>query len=108
MDVSTLHRTNTRITIRGVAMTSADRDHNRPVWFKIANCRGLDTNLFYPGRGEPTSEPKAVCRHCDVQTECLTYAINTGERLGVWGGLTAKERRRLPSCLERQPKAGAS
>jgi hypothetical protein len=36
---------------------------------------------------------KAICRRCDVQAECLAYALNTGEDYGVWGGMSADERR---------------
>ena len=28
---------------------------------------------------------KAVCRACDVQAECLAYAVNNGETKGTWG-----------------------
>lgn len=32
---------------------------------------------------------KAVCRLCPVQTECLNFALRTGQRFGVWGGVSA-------------------
>ena len=36
---------------------------------------------------------KAVCRRCPVQIECLTDALAQGDRFGVWGGLSPRERR---------------
>lgn len=67
----------------------------RPTWMADANCRGLDPELFFPAKGEETSQIKAVCRACDVQAECLAYAMNGGEEHGIWGGLSGRERRRL-------------
>lgn len=67
----------------------------RPAWMELANCRGMDPELFFPGRGEVVAQVKAVCRECDVQAECLAYAMNVGEYHGIWGGLSECERRRL-------------
>lgn len=40
-------------------------------------------------------EAKAICATCPVQAQCLKFAIDNDERDGVWGGLTAKERKAL-------------
>ena len=37
----------------------------------------------------------AICCECPVKLECLKYALNNDERIGVWGGKTPAERRRL-------------
>lgn len=60
-----------------------------------ANCRGCDPALFYPERGAPLGEARAVCRGCTVREECLEYALINGEKHGVFGGLSERERRRL-------------
>ncbi len=67
----------------------------RPAWMADANCAGVDPELFFPSRGDtPTLRAaKQVCRACDVQAECLAYALNNGEHFGVWGGLSEKQRR---------------
>lgn len=65
----------------------------RADWAADANCRGLDSELFFPERGQSTSEAKAICHECDVQAECLAYALNNGEHHGIWGGLSERERR---------------
>lgn len=65
------------------------------VWVDHANCLGLDPALFFPGQGESTKEAKAVCTGCTVRVECLDYALETGERFGIWGGKSERERRRM-------------
>ncbi len=62
-------------------------------WQIRANCLGLDPELFYPERGSPTREAKGVCQGCVVKQECLDFAIANGERFGVWGGMSERERR---------------
>lgn len=70
----------------------AERD---PRAFDNANCRGVDVALFYPERGESPAEAKAVCAGCSVRDACLDYALEHGERFGVWAGTSENERRRL-------------
>ncbi|HEY6635541.1 MAG TPA: WhiB family transcriptional regulator, partial [Acidimicrobiia bacterium] len=38
---------------------------------------------------------KAVCATCPVAFECLSWAIETNQTEGIWGGHTGKERRKL-------------
>jgi WhiB family redox-sensing transcriptional regulator len=60
-----------------------------------ANCAGVDPDLFFPERGASTREAKEVCRGCIVRDLCLTYALDTGQKHGIWGGLSERERRRI-------------
>jgi WhiB family transcriptional regulator, redox-sensing transcriptional regulator len=69
--------------------------HTRPDWHADANCRGLDPEVFFPGQGQDTQEQKKICRACDVQVECLTFALNNGEKHGIWGGKSERERRAI-------------
>jgi len=39
-----------------------------------------------------------VCRTCPVRARCLNEALNAGETLGVWGGLTPAQRAALPAA----------
>ena len=70
----------------------------------------MDPDLFFPERGASTREAKAVCRACVVQNECLEYALVNGEKFGIWGGLSERERRRLrrQRALARRPGNAAS
>lgn len=38
---------------------------------------------------------KKLCHGCPVISECLTYALDTDQEWGIWGGMTSKERRTL-------------
>jgi WhiB family redox-sensing transcriptional regulator len=64
-------------------------------WQADANCLGADADLFFPERGASTRRAKAICGECAAQAQCLEYAIVNGERFGIWGGLSERERRRL-------------
>ena len=64
-------------------------------WQERANCLGVDPDLFFPERGASTREAKSVCRSCEVRVDCLEYALDHGEKFGIWGGLSERERRRL-------------
>lgn len=66
----------------------------RPDWMADAHCRGLDPNLFYPThRGDANPVAQATCNACPVRDQCRQYAIDNGERHGIWGGTTDKQRR---------------
>ena len=64
-------------------------------WMSLAECKGMDPDLFFPERGASTREAKEVCRGCVVREDCLEYALANGEKFGIWGGLSERERRRL-------------
>jgi WhiB family redox-sensing transcriptional regulator len=58
-------------------------------------CRGTDPDVFFPDRGESLEPAKQVCAECVVRDECLEHALANGERFGVWGGTSERERRRI-------------
>lgn len=64
-------------------------------WQAKANCLGVDPDMFFPERGASTREAKAVCNGCSVRDDCLEYALVNGEKFGIWGGLSERERRRV-------------
>lgn len=64
-------------------------------WQDAAECQNHDPDLFFPERGSPGDSAKRVCVTCTVRLECLEYALANGERYGIWGGLTERERTRL-------------
>lgn len=60
-----------------------------------AKCRGMALDVFFPERGAPTEEAKAVCRDCPARFDCLRGALARRERFGIWGGVSERERRIL-------------
>ena len=60
----------------------------RPAWQAKAACRGLATNLWYPGPGDPATEARAVCAGCAVSEPCRQLAAANHEGHGIWGGAT--------------------
>lgn len=91
---------------RGHRFEEGDR-----TWQWQANCMGVDPDLFFPERGASTREAKSVCRGCVVQNECLEYALVNGEKFGIWGGLSERERRRIRrqrSLAARSPGAATA
>ena len=51
--------------------------------------------ILTPHLGASTKEAKEVCRGCVVREDCLEYALSHGEKFGIWGGMSERERRRL-------------
>jgi WhiB family redox-sensing transcriptional regulator len=70
-------------------------DESERTWHSRANCMGVDPDLFFPERGSSTREAKEVCRGCVVRDDCLEFAIANGEKFGIWGGMSERERRRV-------------
>lgn len=64
-------------------------------WQDYANCRGADADLFFPERGASTRKAKSICGECQVRAECLDFAIEIGEKFGIWGGMSERERRKV-------------
>jgi WhiB family redox-sensing transcriptional regulator len=71
-------------------------------WMLAAACRGRPDLFFAPDDSETRSErrrreaaAKSVCARCPVRIDCLTDALTSDERFGIWGGLTERERRSL-------------
>jgi WhiB family transcriptional regulator, redox-sensing transcriptional regulator len=70
-------------------------DFARQDWRNKAACKGMDPSVFVVERGESTDPAKAVCATCPVRSDCLDWALSTGEKHGVLGGYSERERRKL-------------
>jgi WhiB family transcriptional regulator, redox-sensing transcriptional regulator len=67
-------------------------------WMKDANCRNMDTNMFFPEKGDNLSDfAREVCDSCIVQKECFWYANETYSTEGLLGGMTPRNRQRWRS-----------
>jgi WhiB family redox-sensing transcriptional regulator len=69
-------------------------DYRERDWIKRAACRGMDTDIFFPERGEhaKVAMAKKVCASCPVQQECREYGDM--ERYGLWGGTSLRTRQK--------------
>lgn len=57
-----------------------------------ALCKGQDPDLWFSGSDGSLEAAKAVCRACPARARCLEWAVQAGERAGVWGGTSPDER----------------
>lgn len=71
---------------------------DRAAWKRDALCGQLGAGFadeFYPEKGGSTKLAKTVCKKCPVVKECLTDALERGDRYGVFGGTSPQERQKL-------------
>lgn len=69
-------------------------------WHERAACRSEDPELFFPVSDDGSSllqieRARRICHRCPVLRECRGWALRNGERDGVWGGLTPRQRREM-------------
>ena len=76
-----------------VAAIAIDFD---PDYHQQAECRGANTNLFFPTKGDSKLAGKEICGGCEVRWHCLEEGL-TDENQGIWGGVSNSERRRITS-----------
>ena len=88
----------------GVPGVRKNEDDEALAWQADALCAQTDPEAFFPERGAPSKDAKRICNSCDVQAECLAYALANDERYGIWGGKSAMKRARLRAAA----KAGSS
>lgn len=55
-------------------------------------CRNEDPEIWFPvGTGPMAVETEwlaqALCDGCPIKAACLQYALETGQRYGIWGGI---------------------
>lgn len=69
-------------------------------WRDRAACLDEDPELFFPvGNTDPAfiqiEEARTVCRRCEVIDTCLSWAVESRQDAGVWGGQSADQRQAL-------------
>jgi len=63
-------------------------------WRVAARCRVPDADALFV-RGRHQRAARRFCRTCPVRTECLAHALDHRVEVGVWGGMTERQRRAL-------------
>jgi len=65
-------------------------------WYLKGACRDVqfDPDWWHADTSDvlERSEAIRICFTCPVRVECLTYAVDAGEREGIWGGKTPTQR----------------
>ncbi|MFL6123737.1 WhiB family transcriptional regulator [Actinophytocola sp.] len=88
--------TNHRTAVRATSLSELlGIDAQATEWMRDALCAQTDPEAFYPDEHGSVAPAKAVCAVCPVLAECRAYALETGQRFGVWGGLSAHERQQI-------------
>jgi WhiB family redox-sensing transcriptional regulator len=79
-------------------------------WYEEAACASYPAEVFFPPSDAPSAAnaAKAICAGCPVREECLSFALETAQAEGVWGGMDAGERRRLRRRLRDRERRRAS
>lgn len=72
-------------------------------WRDAALCAQADPDAWFPERGESNLPAKRICAACEVRAECLDFALENGERFGIWGGTSEAQRRRILSARSADP-----
>lgn len=64
-------------------------------WVEDAYCRtnGLNTDLFFPEQGATPWMAAQLCGPCTVKGDCLRFALDNDQWIGIWGGRSSRERR---------------
>lgn len=63
-------------------------------WRADGACRSEPQALFFPERGQSIAAALSICAGCPVLLECRTWGLYH-EKIGIWGGTSERERRRL-------------
>lgn len=66
-------------------------------WVVDGACRDYPDVDFFTDVRSAVAQAKSICFRCPVWGECLEFAVRHDE-IGVWGGTTRRERRRLESA----------
>jgi WhiB family redox-sensing transcriptional regulator len=79
-------------------------------WREQSACASYSADVFFPPSDVPGAArtAKTICATCPVQEECLSFALDTGQSDGVWGGMDAAERRRYRRRVRDRARRKAS
>ena len=72
-------------------MTATDNH----AWLEDALCAEVGGTIFFPKKGASADPARSICNRCAVVSECLTDALQDDRQVGIRGGLTEAERKRI-------------
>jgi WhiB family redox-sensing transcriptional regulator len=74
-----------------------------PADLEQAACKKMHPDVFFPKTEEGVEVATTVCFRCPVRERCLENAVANHIQFGVFGGYTAKQRRRRFAKPENVP-----
>jgi WhiB family redox-sensing transcriptional regulator len=77
-------------------------------WRAASACLNADPDMFFPvavgtAASKQVSRALRICQGCAVRQHCLDFALQSGEKEGIWGGTTPEERIRARRARNRRP-----
>ena len=66
-----------------------------PSWYVRAACRETGVRDWFRGTRGAARAARLTCQRCPARAECLDYALEHVELVGIWGGCTFDERSRI-------------
>jgi WhiB family redox-sensing transcriptional regulator len=77
-------------------------------WRAASACLNADPDMFFPvavstAASKQVSRALRLCQECTVRQHCLDFAMQSGEKDGIWGGTTPEERIRARRARNRRP-----
>ena len=102
-----LFETQDRSALRGHSIVPSFYEQDEG-WKQHAACIDHPTNWWFPERGELTERAKIICFTCDVRLDCLNYSLNIPNLVGIWGGMSGRERREIVGRPDKPIKHGTA
>lgn len=75
-------------------MTAARGSFGQPRYFDDAACRPYPTRWWFAD-GADDVEAFVICTNCDLRTQCLTFALDHPDLVGIWAATTTDDRARM-------------
>lgn len=70
-------------------------DNHPEAWRLDARCAEVSPEPWFPPKGDPAKDARAMCASCDVAAQCLQFALDNNEQYGIWGGTSPRQRAAL-------------
>lgn len=65
-------------------------------WWRVdAICAQIGSVLFFPEDGDPALDARRMCRRCPVREQCLTQALTSADKDGIFGGFGVVARKKM-------------
>ena len=86
-------RSYSAMAVHDVTLEVANPARRDPgTWRAESFCRKYPTRMWFGGDHRETMRAKAICAACVVQSQCLEFAVDRADLLGIWAGTTPHER----------------